>query len=89
MSDNNTDNNETTETSQSTESTQLPWISPEEAARLLGVHRSVVYAYCRKGRLDAHKFGREWRIRREPVERYLTTGNLDDLEPSRAATEAQ
>lgn len=40
----------------------VPWIDTTEAARRLGVSRARVIVFCREGRIEAEKFGRDWRI---------------------------
>lgn len=43
----------------------------EEAARLLGVSHLTVYRLIKRGRLRALRVGRDFRIRRSDMDRYL------------------
>jgi len=46
-------------------------ISTVEAARLLGISRVRVWQLVRKKRIPARRLGRDWRIRREDLERFM------------------
>jgi excisionase family DNA binding protein len=48
----------------------FPWLSAEEAASKLGVHKSVVTVACQKGQLKAWKdpdFRGVWHIEKDPL----------------------
>ena len=54
---------------------QIPQvISTDEAARLLGIHVVNIRILCRDGKIPAAKVGREWRIDRDALRRYLNGG---------------
>jgi len=53
-------------------STFEPALTPEEAARRLGMNAEVIRRMCRDGRLPAAKIGRVWRIR--PADREAMFG---------------
>ena len=46
-------------------------LDTEEVAAYLGVGQVTVWRWCREGSLPCLKIGREWRIRREALERFL------------------
>ncbi|HHY99362.1 MAG TPA: helix-turn-helix domain-containing protein [Firmicutes bacterium] len=46
-------------------------LTPEEAARYLRVDLRTVYRILREGRLPAGRVGRQWRIRKEELDRFL------------------
>src|SRR5215203_1981942 len=46
-------------------------LDTEEVAAYLGVGQVTVWRWCRDGNLPCLKIGREWRIRREALERFL------------------
>src|ERR687890_1719351 len=46
-------------------------LAAEEVAAYLGVGQVTVWRWCRDGTLLCLKIGREWRIRREALERFL------------------
>lgn len=48
-----------------------PILSPEEAARYLRVDLCTGYRNLRSGRLPGGKVGRQWRIRKEDLDRFL------------------
>ena len=59
-------------------------LSPEEAARYLRVDLHTVYRNLRNGRLPGGKVGRQWRIRKEDLDRFLQANNLpreEELSP--------
>lgn len=43
----------------------------EEAAKYLKVHEQTVYKMVRSGQLPAVKIGREWRIHKETLDKFL------------------
>ncbi|NSW83184.1 MAG: helix-turn-helix domain-containing protein [Syntrophothermus sp.] len=47
-------------------------LTPEEAASYLRVDLRTVYKILREGQLPAGKVGRQWRIRKEDLDRFLT-----------------
>src|ERR671911_2574747 len=46
-------------------------LNTEDVAAYLGVRSVTVWRWCRDGSLPCLKIGREWRIRRETLERFL------------------
>ena len=42
-----------------------------DVAEYLGVEQTTVQRWCREGSMPAMKIGKEWRIRREALERFL------------------
>ncbi len=60
------------------------WVTPEEAARLLGRERFTVSEWCRLGKVHARKqrSGR-WQISFTEIERYLREGLLQDKQKYR------
>lgn len=61
--------------------------SPEEAAIYLGVHPQTVYKLLRTGELPGIKVGQLWRIPKEDMARYLSTGRSDKSGPSSSGAE--
>lgn len=45
----------------------------EEVAAMLRISTMTVYRAIKAGRLTAYKFGKDWRIRKEDLERFLAT----------------
>ena len=49
----------------------------EEAAQYLRFHPSTVYRLARLGKLPAVKVGKQWRLDRETLERWLRSNTTD------------
>ncbi len=43
----------------------------EELSRYLHIPKSTLYALVRNRRIPSHKVGRQWRFRREAIDRWL------------------
>lgn len=58
-------------------------LSPEEAAEYLKVNPQTIYRNLRRGRLPGGKIGRQWRIRKEDLDRFLAphTQAEEELSP--------
>lgn len=46
------------------------WVTPAEAAEMLGVTAAHVRYLAREGLIEARKFGASWMVRLDSVERY-------------------
>ena len=66
-----------------------PWLSPKQAANVLGVSLSAVRSYIRQGRLEARRIrgSRLLRIAREDLERLLQP--LAPREPAQQAEDTR
>src|SRR5918994_6509824 len=51
---------------------QKDLLSAEDVARYFGVGQITVYRWCKEGRLQCIKLGKQWRIRREALEDFLS-----------------
>src|ERR671917_191313 len=51
---------------------QKDLLSAEDVARYFGVGQMTVYRWCKEGRLQCIKLGKQWRIRREALEVFLS-----------------
>ena len=40
----------------------LDYMTPEQVADFLQLNRETIYRYIREGKLEAHKFGRTYRV---------------------------
>ena len=49
--------------------------SIEEVSQILKVTRRTLYTYLKDGRLRATKIGKEWRVRHQDLEAFLTGDN--------------
>ncbi len=77
------------------------WLSVEEAAKYLGLGKTVLYSLAREGRIPASKVGKKWSFEKaqldawarsnQPIEHFFTSldykidGNLNLREPQRDA----
>lgn len=46
--------------------------TPDEIAQALKITRRSVYTYIKTGKLPAVKIGKEWRITKEALDRFLS-----------------
>lgn len=46
-------------------------LSPEQVAKYLQIHLQTVYRNLRQKRLPGNKVGRQWRIRKSDLDRFL------------------
>lgn len=51
-------------------------LNPTEAAAYLKVNPQTIYRNLRRGRLPGNKIGRQWRIRKKDLDRYLAGASL-------------
>src|ERR671910_247752 len=51
---------------------QKDLLSAEDVARYFGVGQMTVYRWCKEGRLQCIKLSKQWRIRREALEDFLS-----------------
>ncbi len=65
----------------------LELYTPEEAAELLKVTRRTMYSYLRGGAIRSAKLGRVWRIARQDIEAFLSSGR-EAAESARASRTA-
>ena len=47
------------------------WLTTVEAAGIMGIDRDTVANYCRLGKLECRKFGRDWQVSRAAAERFV------------------
>ncbi len=51
-------------------------LTPEQAAEILQVHVMTIYGYIRKGKLDAVRLGRNYRIIPEELTRFIESNRI-------------
>lgn len=47
------------------------WLSIEEVAKILGVHRNTAYRWAQDAHFRAYRFGRTIRVRRGDIEQFV------------------
>jgi excisionase family DNA binding protein len=60
------------------------WMTVAEAATATRLHPQTVYRHLRSGRLRGDRAGSRWRITRDALDKYLSSGSPDQT-PRRAA----
>lgn len=50
------------------------WLSVEEIAVHLGVSRETIYRWAEKGKIPAHKVGRQWKFKVSDVDAWVLQG---------------
>ena len=56
-----------------------PIMTIAEVAAYLGLHELTVRRLAREGAIPALKLGRQWRVKRDLLERWIETRSLDNL----------
>jgi excisionase family DNA binding protein len=58
------------------------FLSPEAAAKRLGIKLRTVLDWLRTGKLPAYKFGRQWRIKRADLEAFIEASRVAPETPA-------
>ena len=56
-----------------------PIMTIAEVAAYLGLHELTVRRLAREGAIPALKLGRQWRVKRDLLEKWIETRSLDNL----------
>jgi excisionase family DNA binding protein len=59
-------------------STIEPWFSVEDVAIHLRVSKETVYRWLEKGKIPAHRVGKQWRFKASEVDEWVKSGNASD-----------
>lgn len=54
------------------------WLSVEEIAAHLGISKETIYRWLERGRIPAHKVGKQWRFQIEEVNEWVRRGEASD-----------
>lgn len=54
------------------------WISVDEIAAYLGVAAITIYRWLEKGRIPAHRVGKQWRFKTSEVDEWVKSGNASE-----------
>jgi len=57
------------------------WLTLEQIAEYLQMSTSSIYKMAQKGKIPAYKVGRQWRFRKEEIDRWIEKGKLRNEEP--------
>lgn len=55
-----------------------PWFSVEEVATHLRVSKETVYRWLEKGKIPAHRVGKQWRFKASEVDEWVRSGSASD-----------
>jgi excisionase family DNA binding protein len=58
--------------------TQDRWLSVEEIAKHLGVSKESIYRWLERGKIPAHRVGKQWRFQVEEVNEWVRRGEASD-----------
>ena len=54
------------------------WLSVDEIAKHLGVSKETIYRWVEKGKVPAHKVGRQWKFKVSEVDKWVESGSAHD-----------
>lgn len=54
------------------------WLSVEEIAEHLGVSKESIYRWLERGKIPAHRVGKQWRFQTEEVNEWVRRGEASD-----------
>lgn len=54
------------------------WLSVEEIAQHLGVSKESIYRWLDRGRIPAHRVGRQWKFQASEVDEWVRCGDAKD-----------
>jgi len=52
------------------------WLTLEQIAEYLQMSTSSIYKMSKKGKIPAYKVGRQWRFKKEEIDRWIEEGKL-------------
>lgn len=55
-----------------------PWLSVEEIADHLKISKETVYRWLEKGKIPAHRVGKQWRFKLSEVDEWVKSGNASE-----------
>ena len=64
------------------------WLSVEEIAKHLKISKETVYRWLERGRIPAHRVGKQWRFRIGEVDAWVQTGGAADESTHRSPPES-
>jgi len=55
-----------------------PWLSVEQIAAHLAISKETVYRWLEKGKIPAHRVGKQWRFKPSEVDEWVKSGNASE-----------
>lgn len=55
------------------------WLSVDEIAFHLGVSKESIYRWAERGKIPAHKLGRQWKFKASEVDSWIVKGSKQNL----------
>lgn len=53
------------------------WLTVEQIAEYLQMSTSSIYKMAQRGKIPAYKVGKQWRFRKEEIDRWIKEGNKE------------
>lgn len=50
------------------------WLSVQEIAHYLGISKETIYRWLEKGKIPAHKIGKQWKFKVSEVDEWVLRG---------------
>jgi excisionase family DNA binding protein len=54
------------------------WITVDAVAKYLGVASITIYRWLEKGRIPAHRVGKQWRFKPSEIDEWVKSGSASD-----------
>jgi len=54
------------------------WITVDAVAEYLGVASITIYRWLEKGRIPAHRVGKQWRFKPSEIDEWVKSGSASD-----------
>lgn len=54
-----------------------PWLTVDQIAQHLKLSKPTIFRFLEKGKIPAHKVGKQWRFKASEVDRWVVCGNLN------------
>lgn len=58
-----------------------PWFSVEDVAGHLRISKETVYRWLEKGKIPAHRVGKQWRFKPSEVDEWVKSGLASENHP--------
>lgn len=58
------------------------WLSVQEIAQYLGISKETVYRWLDKGKIPAHKIGKQWKFKTDQIDQWVTEGKASSDLPN-------
>lgn len=56
------------------------WLSVQEISEHLGLSKETIYRWLEKGKIPAHKVGKQWKFKASEVDKWVVDGGAGEKE---------